>query len=411
MRRLALLLLLATVAKAQSTHYDVKVTPDLDRHLLRAHETITFDRAAGIVEFQKQPNMKILQAELAGGEVSIQAEKITLRLQKNGRHVLRLQLEASPHRGIAWFADQPGLDTAFYCEAWMVCDTAPKERATLRLEIVLPETKALTAVGPGQFQRRWATNGNVHFLFEQNDPVQTYLFSFGAARLNRLEKGAFVVYAPDSDGHECAFQRTAKAYSFLREKAGTGLGDGKYSQAVMPNGIAQEAAALALLPKDFLGELEGQGDDRLMTHELAHQWWGVLVGIRSWSDFWLNEGMADFMQDAFLEQEKGRTAYDEEMAKAGRELRELQASGNDRPLHWDGWQDAHGALGRLPYVKGALFLDRLRAELGEAAFWRGLMLYTSRNAGQLVDSKDFENAMEESSGRDLKTLFTEAVFH
>jgi len=179
----------------------------------------------------------------------------------------------------------------------------------------------------------------------------------------------------------------------------------------MPNGIAQEAAALALLPKDFLGELEGQGDDRLMAHELAHQWWGVLVGIRSWSDFWLNEGMADFMQDVFLEQEKGRTAYDEEMARAKRELRELQASGNDRPLHWDGWQDAYGALDRLPYAKDALFLDRLRTELGEAAFWRGLMLYTSRNAGHLVDSNDFENAMEESSGRDLKQIFAEAVFH
>jgi len=104
----------------------------------------------------------------------------------------------------------------------MVCDTAPKERATLRLEMVLPKTKILTAVGPGQLRRRWTSNGSVHFLFEQSHPVQTYLFSFGVARLNRLERGEFVIYAPDSDEHERAFQRTAKAYSFLREKAGTG---------------------------------------------------------------------------------------------------------------------------------------------------------------------------------------------
>ena len=69
------------------------------------------------------------------------------------------------------------------------------------------------------------------------------------------------------------------------------------------------------------------------------------------------------------------------------------------------------ALGRVPYVKGALFLDRLRTELGEEKFWGGIALYTSRNARRLVDSQDFERAMEEASGRDLKTLFDEAVYH
>ena len=73
--------------------------------------------------------------------------------------------------------------------------------------------------------------------------------------------------------------------------------------------------------------------------------------------------------------------------------------------------DAHGALGRIPYVKGALFLERLRSELGETAFWQGVALYTTRNANGLVDSKDFESAMEEASKRDLHALFDQAVFH
>jgi aminopeptidase N len=49
--------------------------------------------------------------------------------------------------------------------------------------------------------------------------------------------------------------------------------------------------------------------------------------------------------------------------------------------------------------------------LGEEKFWRGIALYTSRNAGKLVDSSDFERAMEEASGRDLTGLFIEAVYH
>ena len=61
----------------------------------------------------------------------------------------------------------------------------------------------------------------------------------------------------------------------------------------------------------------------------------------------------------------------------------------------------------MPYVKGALFLDRLRRELGEAAFWRGVKQYTSAHAGQLVDSRDFQKAMEKSAGRELAELFKE----
>jgi len=49
-------------------------------------------------------------------------------------------------------------------------------------------------------------------------------------------------------------------------------------------------------------------------------------------------------------------------------------------------------------VKGALFLDHLRMELGDEIFWQGIGLYTSGNARRLVDSRDFERAMEKASG-------------
>ena len=165
------------------------------------------------------------------------------------------------------------------------------------------------------------------------------------------------------------------------------------------------------MPEKYLPKLETQNDVILMAHEMAPQWWGALVGIRSWSDFWLNEGMADFMADAYVEQHIGRAAYDKQMDDVKREMQKLRDQGKDRPLHWENWKDAHDALGSLPYIKGALFLDRLRTELGDEKFWRGIALYTSRNAGKLVDSSDFERAMEEASGRDLKALFDEAVYH
>ena len=388
----------------------MKLTPDLDHQLLRAQETIEFHHEAGNVELHKQTGLQLLKTESPDADVTLADESVTIRLRRSGKHLLHLEYTAAPHRGIKWFADQPGFDTAFYCDAWMICDNSPAQRATLTLEIILPASSGMAAVGPGRLKKQWRDKKDEHFLFEQDNPVQTYLFSFGVAKLIRSTTQNFVIYALDAAIHKAAFSKTAEAQAFLRSKAGVDLAGAQYTQAFLPGPIEQEAAGLALLPANYLANLENdQVSD--MTHELAHQWWGVLVGIRSWSDFWLNEGMADFMTAAYLEQHNGKAAYDEQIAAAQKQMDKLRADGRDRPLHWEAWKDAHEALGRIPYVKGALFLDRLRKELGEEKFWQGIQLYTTRNANHLVDSQDFQQAMEEASNRDLKSLFNEAVYH
>jgi aminopeptidase N len=410
--RLAFLFLLLTVnpTQAQITHYKVKLTPDLDHQLLHGEETIEFQHDPGNLELQKQPGIQLLKTKSPDADITPADESLTIHLRRSGKHLLHFEYTAAPHRGIKWFADQSGFDTAFYCDSWMICDNSPAQRATLTLEIILPASSGLAAVGAGRLKKQWHDAKGEHFLFEQDNPVQTYLFSFGVAKLIRSTTQSFVIYAPDATIHQAAFSKTAEALAFLRSKAGVDLAGAQYTQAFLPGSIEQEAAGLALLPADYLADLEyDQVSD--MTHELAHQWWGVLVGIRSWSDFWLNEGMADFMTDAYLEQHNGKAAYDQKIAVAQEQMDKLRAEGHDRPLHWEAWKDAHEALGRIPYVKGALFLDRLRKELGEENFWRGIQLYTTRNAGRLVDAQDFQQAMEEASNRDLKSLFNEAVYH
>src|SRR2546430_16604705 len=127
---------------------------------------------------------------------------------------------------------------------------------------------------------------------------------------------------------------------------------------------------MALMSQDDLRDLVDKDDVQLMTHEMAHQWWRVTLGIRSWSDFWLNEGFAEFMSDAYIEKHQGRAAYDKQIAELQDRMKKLREEGKDRPLHWEKGKDAHEALGQIPYVKGALFLDRLRSELGDEIFWR-----------------------------------------
>ena len=148
--------------------------------------------------------------------------------------------------------------------------------------------------------------------------MQAYLFLFGVAQLGMAGDRKFSMNAADLRSQKAVFAKTKDAYVFLREKARVDPLDTRCTQVFLPTlggGFGQEAAGMALMSEEYLRDLTDQDDVQLMTRELAHQWRGVLVGIRRWSDFWLNEGFAEFMADAYIEKHQGRAAYERQIAE------------------------------------------------------------------------------------------------
>ena len=204
------LLLQVPAAQAQVTHYWVKLTPDLAHQVLQGEETIEFHHAAGNVEWHKQSRLHVSRVSSRDGGATLKDEIVIAHVRANGKHLVHFEYTAAPARGITWFQNQMGFDTAFYCDTWMVCDDSPGQRATLTLEIILPASTDMTAVCPGLFRKQWHDGTVNHFVFVQSVPVQTYLFSFGVAKLNRSTNGNLIFYTPDADPHKVAVAKTAR---------------------------------------------------------------------------------------------------------------------------------------------------------------------------------------------------------
>jgi aminopeptidase N len=151
--------------------------------------------------------------------------------------------------------------------------------------------------------------------------------------------------------------------------------------------------------------------DDLMSHELGHQWYGDLLTTRRWSDVWLNEGFATFMEQIFREEDKGvdegaidRLSTHEQTIDADRRAR--------RPIVYGKWINDPIEVffsGHI-YPKGATILQMLRHQLGDAAFWKAMNRYTTAHAYGNVVTDDLRKAFEESTGRDYKTFFDQWVY-
>jgi aminopeptidase N len=227
----------------------------------------------------------------------------------------------------------------------------------------------------------------------------------GGVRLSYLGEGA------SASMLEAVFAPTPAMVAFFEGKAGLPLPGGRYTQLLTPGAEAQEVAGFSLIGRKVIEPmLADPQEDWAIAHELAHQWWGNPVTCRDLSEFWLNEGVTTFMVAAWKEHRWGRPAYERELELARRRFATAEKAGFDVPLAFAGAYPSLGVRRAVQYYKGALFLDALRTEMGDRAFWDGLRRYTREHAGGVVDSRDLQRAMEQSSRSDLRPLFERWVY-
>lgn len=116
------------------------------------------------------------------------------------------------------------------------------------------------------------------------------------------------------------------------------------------------------------------------------------------------------MTAAYKQVQWGQATYDREMDLAKKRYQRAVDEKFDVPLTFSGTYPSLGIKRAIVYSKGALFLDALRKDVGEKAFWNGLKEYTIQNQLKSVESKDFQKALEKSAGKSLSKIFERWVY-
>ncbi|MGS7843731.1 M1 family aminopeptidase [Stenotrophomonas forensis] len=243
-------------------------------------------------------------------------------------------------------------------------------------------------------------------------PAPAFVYGFAAGPYVHARQRNLHYYSVDRSEAELRqlFAATGDMLGFFAERAGLAY-EGDYQQALVAETIGQEMAGMAVMSEAYGKEvLDDLTQTDLIAHEAAHQWWGVRVTCAGWEHFWLNEGFANFMAAAWLQQSHGEAAYQAMVQGWEKRMQELRTKGADRPLVYPQWIKPSADDRAVVYKKGAYVLHRLRQELGEEVFWRGLREYTQANDGRSVVTADFQQAMEHAAGRSLQAFFDAWVY-
>ncbi|HEV2751536.1 MAG TPA: M1 family metallopeptidase [Gemmatimonadales bacterium] len=275
-------------------------------------------------------------------------------------------------------------------------------------DVIVTVPTPLTAVSNGRLvSRSTGPDRWVTYHWATRHPIYPDVISIAVGAYAELDDSVqaaerriplrFYVFADDSTKARFDFARLPQILAFFSELLGPyPFADEKYGVAEFTTQSFREHQTIPSLGPRFV-----TGDRRnewILAHELAHQWFGNSLSVRTWSDAWLNEGLATYAAMLWKEHVAGRAAYDEDIKAA----RARQFTG---ALTVADSTDLDHMFGATTFFKGALMLDALRHLLGDDRFFAALKGYVHEHTYGLVAAADFERAMERGCGRPLTAFF------
>ena len=149
--------------------------------------------------------------------------------------------------------------------------------------------------------------------------------------------------------------------------------------------------------------------ESVVAHEIAHQWFGDSVTESTWADLWLSEGFATYFAGLLIQRQDGEDAFRAYMRDAAQRYFNFEKQ-TALPIHDTETKDLMALLNPNNYDKGAWVLHMLRGRLGDEAFFKGLRDYYNAHKDSNATTEDLRDALEKSSGKNLKEFFTRWVY-
>lgn len=295
---------------------------------------------------------------------------------------------------------------------WIPCIDEPDQRQTTEVVATVPAGFEVVSNGQLIEQKENTSDKTMTFDWRQDIPHPSYLMTLvvGQFDVAREEWDGIPVLFYLPKGHQAealpTYGRTREMLTFFSQRFGIHYPWSKYAQVTAYQfGGGMEHTSATTMGDRILVDQRGLLDrtaESIVSHELAHQWWGDMITCRDWSHLWLNEGFASYAEALWDEHSRGADEYALNMY---RKSTQAIRGGKSRPIMDRRYTSPDAMFDARSYPKGAWVLHMLRNRLGDEAFWKGLQQYGTEHKFQSAETGDFRRSLEHATGRNLERFF------
>ena len=417
-------------------HYDLYIDVDRKNKTITGTSTITGEAQEPTVLIN-QKFMKISSVKADGKDVpftvSDKDEAIKIELGKAGKTTIAIAYSApltDTMMGIyPSYYELNGekkqiigtqFETTFARQAFPSVDE-PEAKATFSLALKWDEQPGEIALA--NMPEEKVENG-VHY-FKETVRMSSYLIAFAFGDLQSkitetkdgVKVGVFATKAHKAKELDFALDIAKRAIEFYEEFYQTKyplphswqLGLPDFSAGAMENwGLVTYRESALLLDPDNTSLEQKKYVATVVTHELAHQWFGDLVTMKWWDNLWLNESFANMMEYLSVDAlEPDWHIWETFQTSEAPAALNRDATDGVQPVQMDinNPADIDSAFdAAIVYAKGSRMLVMVRALLGDDALRKGLKYYFDHHKFGNATGDDLWNALSTATDLDIAKI-------
>jgi aminopeptidase N len=352
------------------------------------------------------------EARAAAGHLTVPVNRTTrdpfkVRVAYHGSPADGLVLRANKHGDFGAFAD----NWPNRAHHWFPSIDHPSDKATVDFTVTAPDAFDVVANGT-LLETVSLQNGAKQWRWSESTPIPVHCMVVGATQFAVVrageDRGTAVTYYlyPKDRANGKQFGRVPKILDFFTDT----IGPYPYEKLAIVEsstrfGGMENAGAIFLDEK----RIDGSSDlERLVAHEIAHQWFGDSVSQNDWYDLWLSEGFATYFAALYFERADGVSALRTMMAASKQTY--LEAHVEAQPIHDPSITELPKLLNRLNYQKGAWVLHMLRGVIGDEAFFAGIREYYATYRDRNTSTAELRAIMERHANQPLEWFFRQWIY-
>jgi aminopeptidase N len=303
---------------------------------------------------------------------------------------------------------------------WIPCYDYPNDKVTTEMIVTVDKKYKVLSNGKLVSVKENDSEGTVTYHWNQELPHSTYLINLSISDYTVLKDSLgslpinYWIYKGLEADARTTFRKTPYMINFFNTLYNYPYPWAKYDQVITSYmGGGAEATSATILGEGIVMDTLAEKDfsrEVVIAHEIAHQWWGDLITLRSWEHTWLNESFATYSDYLYTRFDKGEDAGAFDLL--GKKNQYLNEAHNRylRPIVFNRYNDPGDNFDSHTYPKGACMLHLLRYILGDDAFFRTLSTFLHQNEFKPVDTHDLMKTIKEVTGKNMDWFFDQYIF-